>query len=196
VLPNRATPCGALLRLAEKELAPHEERAVAMALGQFPVPPRPTDDPLSVIRDVSFVRLEFNVMPGRTVTETFHFKEYRVWPGYVEAAFDRTYESAMEKSPSHVVFLTAEAHAQKLAYIALAQSFGRPYDAAEKEYFKIWWTCCFCHVPNMIRDESNLTQALWIIECLNTGERSHALEAYSRIGTTMELWARARVFLI
>jgi hypothetical protein len=138
----------------------------------------------------------FNVMPGRSVTETMFFKEYRAWPGFVEADFDRTYQSEMANSPSHVVFLTAEAHAQKLAYIALAEILGRPYVATEPEYFKIWWTCCYCNVPKMIRVEENLKQTLWVISFEKTGSKSYSLEAYSRVSEIMELWAQAGVFLI
>jgi hypothetical protein len=130
------------------------------------------------------------------VTETLHFKEYRAWPGYVEADFDRSYHSDMEKSPSHLIFLTAEAHAQKLAYIALAESFGRPYEAPQTEYFKMWWTCCYCNVPKMIRNEEDLRQVLWVIELVRTGPKAYSLETYSRMAGNMELWGRASVFLI
>jgi hypothetical protein len=184
------------LQTQAESLPPCEERVIAFVCGRFPVPPRPPFPPSSVIRDGADVKLSFNIMPGRNVTETLHFKEYRVWSRYVEAEFDRSYQSDMEKSPSHLVFLTAEAHAQKLAYIAVAEMFERPYDPSDKEYFKIWWTCCFCNVPKMIRDEENLVQSLWIIELVRTGQKSYSLEAYSRVSGNMDLWAKAGVFLI
>jgi len=102
----------------------------------------------------------------------------------------------MEKSPSHHIFLTAEAHAQKLAYIALAEYFGRSYVPADKEYFKIWWTCCYCNVPKMIRSEESLQQVLWVTEFQRTGPKSYSLEAYSRVCEIMEIWACAGVFVI
>jgi hypothetical protein len=164
--------------------------------GRFPVPTRPTSAPSSVIRDDSIVKMHFNIMPDRRVAETLRFKEYRVWQNYAEADFDRSYESEMENSPSHHVFLTAEAHAQKLAYIALAESLGRPYVPTEKEYFKIWWTCCYCNIPKMIRVEENLQQVLWVTEFVKTGPKAYKLEAYSRVCESMEIWGRAGVFLI
>src|SRR5262245_18419861 len=101
----------------------------------------------------------------------------------------------MEKSPSHLVFLTAEAHAQKLAYIALAETLGTPHDPTQKEYFKIWWTACYCNVPKMIRDEKNLRQVLWATEFVKSGPKAYAIEIYSCVGS-LELWGRAGVFLI
>jgi len=142
------------------------------------------------------VKLHFNVLPDRGVTEKLHIKEYRTWPKYIEADFDRSYESEMEKSPSHHVFLTAGAHTQKLAYIALAESFGRPYIPSDREFFKIWWTGCYCNIPKMIRTEENLQQVLWVTEIVKTGPKAYSLEVYSRICEVMELWARAGVFLI
>jgi hypothetical protein len=182
--------------MTDNSLLPHEIRASALLRGCFPVPARPSAVPSSVIRDGSTVSMQFNVMPERTVTETLRFKEYRVWPNYVEADFDRSYESEMEKSPSHHIFLSAEAHAQKLAYIALAASFGCPYVPTEKEYFKIWWTSCFCNIPKMIRSENNLQQVLWVTEFVKTGPKAYQFEAYSRVCESMEILGRAGVFLI
>ena len=175
-------------------IAPHAERAIAFVRGRFPVPSRPLSDPTSVFRDGSVIEMSFNVMPGRGVTETLHCKEYRAWSGYVEADFDRTYKSEMRNSPSHLIFLTAEAHAQKLAYIAIAESFERPYVPSEPEYFKIWWTSAHCNVPEMIRDEQDLMQVLWVTEFVQTGPKAYSLEVYSRICGSMELWGRASVF--
>ena len=139
--------------------------------------------------------MSFNVMPNRDVTETLLCKEYRAWPGYVEATFDRLYQSEMEKSPSHLIVVTAQAHAQKLAYIAIAESFGRPYVPTDPEYLKMWWTCSYSTMPKMIREEEDIKQLLWIIELVKTGPKAYAFEAYSRV-SDMELWARAAVFLI
>ena len=58
--------------------------------------------------------LEFNVMAGRPVTEVLHFRSYEVNQDYARGVFDRTYTSAMKASPSHLVFLTALVHLQKM----------------------------------------------------------------------------------
>jgi hypothetical protein len=185
-----------LLSLQDGCPSPHEERAIALVRHRFHVPATPSAAPSSVIRDASTVQLSFNVMAGRFVTETFHCKEYRVWPGYVEADFSRSYESQMAQSPSHVILATAEAHAQKLAYIALAEVLGTPYAATQPEYFKIWWTSCYCNVPKMIRKEDSLRQSLWVLEFQRSGPTSYSLEIYSRVSGSMEILARAGVLLI
>lgn len=173
-----------------------EEKWEAFLIGACPPQSRPASPPNRVICDSAGVSLAFNVMPNRPVRETLECREYRVWPNYVEADFDRRYMSSMEASPSHLIVMTAQTHGQKLAYLAIAESFGRPYQPDDKEYFKMWWTASYCNVPTMIRIERNLQQSLWITELLKIGPRSYMVEAYSRVCESMEIWARGPLFLI
>src|SRR4051812_49354203 len=84
-------------------------------------------EPERVIQDNSEVELTFNVMPNRPVTEKLKIREYRLWDRYAEATLDREYFSSMEKSPNHLVFLTACAHFQKICYVYLTHEFGFEY---------------------------------------------------------------------
>ena len=162
----------------------------------FQPPPRPEDPPAQVIRDASTVRLDFNVMPEKEISETLHVREYRVWDNYAEATFDRTYSSKMTASPSHLIFLTALAHSQKLLYVLMAHRLGRRYSPNEPEYGKFWVTDLRIHIPRMVRQEANLVERLWILSEVRTGESSRSVEAYTSFCDSLGVWARTPFFLL
>ena len=55
----------------------------------------PSGPPVRVHLENSANSIRFNVMPDRIVEETLYLSEYRVWPRYAEATFNRRYESQM-----------------------------------------------------------------------------------------------------
>ena len=112
-----------------------------------------------IINETSKIGLEFNVMPNKTVSETFTTSKYElVSDKIIEAHFNREYVSEMKNSPSHVIFLTMLIHFQKLAYIQLCRHFGFPYDPHAEEIIKVWPTELNTKMPVMIEKETNLIQ--------------------------------------
>jgi|GEM_PF-5743828 len=162
----------------------------------FQPPPRPEDPPAETIRDASTVRLEFNVMPEKEISETLHVREYRVWDNYAEATFDRTYSSMMTASPSHLIFLTGLAHSQKLLYVLMAHRLGRRYSPGDPEFGKFWVTDLRIHIPRMVRQEVNLVERLWILSQVRTGESSWSIEVYTSFCDSLGMWGRIPFFLL
>jgi hypothetical protein len=143
---------------------------------------RPGGEPACVIRDGSTVALRFNVMPDLFVEETFFLREYRIWPGYIEADFDRSYASEMKHSPSHVVFLTALAHCQKLAYVYLCHELSLPYDPGAEEKLKVWPTKVSVSMPQMVTPETGLVHQGWILDLRRPRAGQHKAVVRSKIG--------------
>ena len=119
-------------------------------------------DALEVIPERHDCRCTFNVMPDRPVEEVLKVREYRVGERYVEAHFDREYRSTMRASPSHLIFLTALAHTQKMLYLALCREFGLAYDPRGTEQFKMWPTKIDVRIPKLIGAERDLVQQLCV----------------------------------
>jgi acyl carrier protein len=124
----------------------------------------PSGPPLAVVPAKETVDLRFNVMPSRFVQETLFTKEYRIWSGYAEAIFDRDYKSEMVASPDHLIFLTALTHTQKLAYVYMAHELGFSHDPKTTEKFKFWPTDVRVSMPQMVTENENLRQQLWIFD--------------------------------
>lgn len=164
------------------------------------LPPQPPATPAGlpdrITRDQSKVDLSFNVMPDRSISETMHVREYRVWQDYAEASFDRSYASAMAASPSHLIFLTGLAHAQKLLYVLMAHRLGLEYSPDVPEFGKFWVTDVRIHIPKMIRQEKNLIERLWIVEAKPTSNTSWSLELCTSFCDSMTFWARTPFFLL
>ncbi len=118
--------------------------------------------PVEIIRDNSKIESSFNVMPDRPVKEEFRIKEYRISNEYGEAIFDREYFSSMEKSPSHLIFITGLIHTQKLLYLVLNKYFGNTYSPDAKETLKIWPTKVSVDMPRMVRKSKDIVQKLWV----------------------------------
>ena len=111
-----------------------------------------TTQSTTVIPEQHISELSFNVMPGRPVQERLLIREYRVEDRYAEAHFDREYASSMQNSPSHLIFLSALVHTQKLLYLALCREFGFHYDPDGPERFKIWPTKVEVRIPDVGAD--------------------------------------------
>ena len=160
-----------------------------------------THDLFAVPQDLISIKEEhqchcsFNVMPSRPVEETLHVREYRTGERYVEAHFDREYRSSMAASPSHLIFLTALVHTQKMLYLALCREFDLDYDPLAAEQFKMWPTKIDVRIPELIAEESGLVQQLWIrrVNVLPNGARRAVLDV--RVGS-LQIRATCPVFML
>jgi hypothetical protein len=156
----------------------------------------PEGEPLKVIRDHSSISMRFNIMAGRFVEETFLAKEFRIWDRYIEVEFDRTYHSDMEKSPSHVIFLTSLALTQKLIYLYLCHEFGFDYQPGALELLKIWPTKIDVRTPAMVTSEKAIVHRLYITDIKSYGEKRFKALIQSKVDNTVAIDAEVPFFLI
>lgn len=162
----------------------------------IPVPEiHATEAPIEVLEEQHDCHCSFNVMPGRPVSETLHVREYRTGERYVEAHFDREYQSSMKASPSHLIFLTALVHTQKMLYLALCREFGLDYDPEGEEVLKMWPTKINVKIPTMIAEEEDLVQKLWIRKLRKVDERTYRAVIEVRIGT-LQIHSTVPTFLL
>jgi hypothetical protein len=153
-------------------------------------------EPEAIIRDNSVIKCGFNVMPDRPVEESFKVKEYRVWPKYAEATFDREYFSSMKKSPDHLIFLTGLVHTQKLIYIYLCNEWGIPYGPNEVEKFKIWPTKVEIDMPTMVRKKNDVVQTLHVNSLTEDKNGVFEINIKSSFNNVVTINAVCRVFKI
>lgn len=129
-------------------------------------------------------RIEFNVMPDRPVTETLHVKRYEVGPDHARCVFDRSYASSMLASPSHFIFLTGLVHLQKMFYMILCRRWGLPYESAGPELLKIWPTAVDVKIPELVVEEQDLLQEVWVRELREVRGGRHRFVVEARVGST------------
>ena len=140
--------------------------------------------------------LEFNVMPDRPVRETLHIKRYRIGHRFIEAQFDRTYVSSMLKSPSHLIFLTALVHTQKILYVYACHELGLEYDPYGPEVLKIWPTQVEIQMPRMVRNESDLTHTVHIDSFERLAEGRHHIVMRSEINGCIYINGETPVYVL
>ncbi|HXI87926.1 MAG TPA: hypothetical protein VNH64_10740 [Parvularculaceae bacterium] len=140
--------------------------------------------------------LAFNVMPDKAVEERIAPRVYFVGRDIARTVFDRQYETRMDKSPSHVIFLSALVQWQKLIYLIMCHRCGVDYDAAAPEAFKIWPTEVHCRMPALVREESNLTQDCFVSRLDSGGEGVWRIEGFAIVNKRMGLVGRALVHRI
>ncbi len=153
-------------------------------------------DAPQIIRDRSTCAIQFNVMPGLPVEETFHVKEYRVSDRYVEAQFDRSYRSAMASSPDHLVFLTALTHMQKLTYLAVCRELGYEYDPDGPEHLKIWPTKLDIRIPKLYSRSKDVVQSFTLFELKKFNETTYRAVGESRVDDALCIKASAPVVIV
>lgn len=141
-------------------------------------------------------RMSFNVMPGRPVTETLHIREYRVGEDYIEARFDRTYESEMRNSPSHLIFLSALAHLQKMIYVYGCHRLGLGYDPHGPEVLKIWPTVVRVEMSKMIRDETDLVHRAEFDAFDRVGANRYHLHVRSNVNDILQIGGETPLYVI
>ena len=140
--------------------------------------------------------LKFNVMPDRPVTEKLLIKEYRIGPRYIESVFDRTYCSSMEHSPSHLVFLSALVHTQKMLYTYFCHEFELEYDPFKKEKLKIWPTIVNVKMPKMITEEGGISHKMWITRFIKRTKTKFFIETKSNVNDIIVINGSAMILLI
>jgi hypothetical protein len=91
----------------------------------------------------------------------------------------------MLASPSHLIFLTALVHLQKLLYMILCQRWGFAYEAQGAERLKIWPTNVEVKIPELIVEEHGLVQEAWLRELREVKNGRHRFVIETRIGSTM-----------
>ena len=138
-----------------------------------------------VFKDEAGVKMTFNVMPGRSVSETFDISEYRLFNRdgkySVEADFSREYLSEMKNSPTHVIFLTMLVHLQKMTYIMMCDYFDLPIDTKGEEVIKIWPVNLNVKMPVMIEKETNLRQVLELDRVRKSGPGKYLISGKTSI---------------
>lgn len=159
-----------------------------------PIPPE--GPPKWVVTEATTCWCGFNVMPERPVNETLHLKEYRVWPWYVEATFDREYSSAMLKSPQHFVILTALAHTQKLAYVWLVHHLGLGYEVGGPEKVKVWWNRVEMRMPKLCTQESDVVQSLQVTRFRHVKDKRYLMHVELKVTDAIVIVATTPVYVI
>lgn len=144
--------------------------------------------------DSSSQNLSFNVMPSRPVSESLTPNQYSVGKRIARVIFNRNYETQMEKSPSHLVFLSALVQWQKLIYLVLCEEHGISYNPNGKEVFKIWPTDVRCCLPVMVTDEESLHQDTVVFKQESIGKNKWQIEAFSTVNSKLGFLARANVY--
>jgi hypothetical protein len=134
-------------------------------------------------------------MPERFVRETLFTKTYRIWKGYAEAVFDRDYKSEMLASPDHLVFLTALTHTQKLAYVCMAYELGFPPEPGGQERFKFWPTDVRVTMPQMVTQNSDLRQQLWVYDKRHVSGNKYQVKCRTLIGS-MEIMIDSTMLML
>ncbi|TVQ77475.1 MAG: hypothetical protein EA369_09170 [Bradymonadales bacterium] len=135
-------------------------------------------------------------MKDAPVREELRIHEYRIWDQYAEATFDREYQSSMEKSPDHLIFLTGLVHTQKLLYLVLSKKFGFEYKSGEKEKLKIWPTQVDVSMPSMIRKNRGVLQRLWVTAIKQLSPTRYEVHLISDFEGVVKIHSTAAVFLI
>jgi hypothetical protein len=153
-------------------------------------------EPQRVISDASTVRCAFNVMPNREVEETFFVREYRLWHRYMEADFDRTYLSQMAHSPSHIIFLTALTHVQKMLYVYLCHELSIPYEPDGPERMKLWPSKVNVRMPKLVTTEQGIVHRLHITSLRRYGDTKLKVVVRSKIDNVISIDGEVPVFLV
>ncbi|MBN8554801.1 MAG: hypothetical protein J0L93_05095 [Deltaproteobacteria bacterium] len=149
-----------------------------------------------IIQDNAEINCSFNVMNGRSVSEKFLVKEYRIWDRYGEATLDREYFSSMEKSPDHLIFLTGLIHSQKLLYLLLSKEFGFEYSPEKKEDLKIWPTSIKIEMPKMVRKNQDVVQKMWINSVKPKGNNQYEVNMTSEYEGVIKIESVSSIFFV
>lgn len=140
-------------------------------------------------------RIDFNVMPDRPVREGLRIREFRLGPNWIEAEFDRTYESSMAESPSHLTFVSALIQMQKVTYVYSCHRFGFDPNVRGPEALKIWPTDLSIVMRDMVTDEKRLVHRMDFTSYRKMRDRKYLATAKSRVGP-LQIDASAMICLL
>jgi len=138
----------------------------------------------------------FNVLPNKDVKEDIIIKKYLLQKRYIEAIFDRKYESTMRQSPDHLIFLSSLVQLQKMIYVYLCYEFGLSINLDGDEHLKIWPTNLNINMPKMITKKKNISQKIYIKSLRKTGDKTYFGKCESTIDDVVTISADALVYII
>ena len=138
----------------------------------------------------------FNVLPGKHVKEDIIVKKYILKKRYIQAIFDRRYQSDMLQSPNHLIFLSTLIHLQKMIYIYLCYEFGLSMKLEENEKLKIWPTNIKINMPKMITKEKDISQDIKIKNLRKTGSKTYFGKCESSVDDIVKISADALIYTI
>ena len=141
-------------------------------------------------------KLIFNVMPNRDVEEKLYIKEYKIGKDYIEAIFDREYISSMAESPSHLIFLTALVHMQKMIYVYMCDYLDKEYDPYGPEILKVWPTSLDIQMPKLITQSKDLCHQIHIQKIRKLKEKVYHITAETNINNIITVNGMTMVYLI
>ncbi len=125
-------------------------------------------NPVTIFKENTRNDIRFNVMPNMPVEEHLYIKEYRIWENAIEAIFDRSYQTQMEKSPNHLTFVTTLIHMQKMLYVFMCYKNNIKYDPYEIESLKIWPTILDIDMPKMVTKQKGISHRMLIKDISQT----------------------------
>lgn len=128
--------------------------------------------------------------------ETLHIREYRIGENYIESHFDRSYQSAMLKSPSHLMFLSAVAHYQKIIYVYACHRLGLEYDLGGEEKLKVWPTVVHVEMPRMVRNETDLVHRVYIDEFTQAAPKRYHVKIHSDVNDSLFISGESPLFAL
>jgi len=148
------------------------------------------------VQDKDLVQARFSIMKGKEISEKILFDKIRVGEDFVEAIFDREYESGMDHSPSHVTMTVIPLLTQRVCYCWACYNFDLPYHPEGEEYVKIWPTWLEFKYPNIIPDEKSLTYHARITSFKQLDEKKYLATIESTVNNELEINATAVVLLV
>ena len=146
--------------------------------------------------DQSNSSINFNILPGKNVKEDIIVKKYILKKRYIEAIFDRKYQSDMVQSPNHLIFLSTLVHLQKMIYIYLCYEFGLSMKLEKNEKLKIWPTNIKIDMPKMITKTKDISHTIKIESLRKTGSKTYFGKCESSVDGIVKISADALVYTI
>lgn len=138
----------------------------------------------------------FSIMPDRFVDESFVLREVYAYDNVIRGIFDRTYQSEMKASPSHLTLVTAPLQTQKLFYIWIKWKLQQIINIKEPETLKIWPTVLNMSLPRLIRQTKDLTQEIFVQLFEKVSDDTFRYKLKSTIGQALSLSSEGVVYLI
>ena len=170
----------------------HESEAINRIFSNKKLYPKDIEIPI-LNANQSSSSITFNVLPGKNVKEDIIVKKYILKKRYIEAVFDRRYQSDMAQSPDHLIFLSTLIHLQKMIYIYLCYEFGLSVTLEDNEKLKIWPTNIKIDMPKMITKKKNISQVIQIKNLRKTGSKTYFGKCESSVDGIVKISADALV---
>ncbi|NQT97475.1 MAG: hypothetical protein HQ562_07010 [Candidatus Marinimicrobia bacterium] len=150
----------------------------------------------TVIQESTCNQLIFNVMPNMGVKESLYIKEYRIGDNYIEATFNREYQSSMKNSPSHLIFLSVLVHMQKMLYVFMCHNQGLKYDPYGKEVLKVWPTSLDIQMPKLITQCNDIIHRIDIKKIRKIKEKIFSVTADTNINDIITINGMAMIYIL